>query len=1385
MEFHGLFQYWSDFDEKSVTSIRYSIGDFSGPNASVFSIWKTSQESLNGLLSKIEELATSILSGMGYMENLEKLGGYLEDLIHFYHAGYDSSYSGLRKLADSKLPLSLVKIAISALEGNLHGLMEAKAALKVVSHILEMPRLSNAFLESSGLSHLFLLFTHQLASSQLQTKIISSFHAIISIPKNSTYFFEKDLTSSLDPKIAQMNFTFPKRTKKDDNKKQKTEEEVCCKTAYQILLAMFNEKKSIKVTNAIKVLLNKCSLFYSLQKINSMTKAGDSCLSIMENIRRNLKLHMLRSSSHCFSGVKHELLNFVLLESGNNIQNLQDCVQFLSQSILTNSLADWLYYTNFLPNLLSLFIFQTSTLEDFRIAFINISDILLMLIRSQGGFMYLSNHAEVLTGFIQALQSLLIPGQSEDAEFNLLEEEYLLSVVTPEKLSSYAKQLSLILTFLLKFSEFISQIKNGETLEGLNGLYGFLNAEDITTLSVATFYQIVKYQPEILIWIAEQLDFSSESEKLKSFYILEILKTVLIEDRSGEILVAHGQELGEIINNCNTDFSELRESLEIISEWLKPVSKAKNIEPEALLSDIFAVTKQKKDKNSVSIENKAAYLVIEENAHQDIDLCFFGELGVKGSVIIQLLPMVRILNLVLSTRKWASISCLNKNCLPIFTNIITKVTSILHTLITKSHSKEVFNILNSGQIKQEHFELLLPCINIFNIILEQLVGCELLMYNNSVLLESLLHLSSLCEMQTVGGEITKAKILRTVKTTFILWAKLPNFCDIYLPVIFEHAFQYPFKKSAVLGIIASIFEFYVSSKDPNFNTKCVEFMAKDHSIAFFNPCLVYHSIIQSSNVEAEYKTMAHLQLPYSRVKDSTSSKYEIRNSWEHKRLTGMFLDCEGSIIDKFFRILFNTNDYEVHNGFLRILRCILTTNHLAAGKPIVEHIKRMLKDKNNFKGKALFIVHSLSDIPFARALMIYEDIPEVLIPLIPIPEFTKLVMKIFEYFFNTEYTTSDDEKFTYSEDLPAINQIQQFILTIRELLQFSIPGAEEMTMDEDEDPLYSDFKKQKPKSNHVSIETTQSVLNTLKVLSNNVVGRSLIVCGYYPYKESLSPIEFGGFLRRITVGLYQTEWQESCLSLLNSFVALLKNIGSNIITHEALANISSAVKNAYSNKANGILQALTLLPQKPDIQYIELPKHRELNVKFAVKSPDFAKIKDYGKAIRKNHFNQLVHGKRFGEKPQVKAVQYLTDLLPPPYPPQFKFKSEIKKEDLMVFAEPHQELTVIKVQEKQKAFEEKMKKLQPPGGYVASAPVEIMMPKAPIQQIVPIQQAPQQYTRNLTLPVQSPLTDVEKNAFNELAALLQKKDRSHDPRLQYRIEQILSDYPNLCSYLKN
>ncbi|OMJ87968.1 hypothetical protein SteCoe_10204 [Stentor coeruleus] len=1421
LEYHGLFQYWMDFEDSSITSIRYSFGDFASPSPAVFTLWKSPQESVNATVNEIEGLLQGISSGTGYLGNLEKLGGLIENVINFYHAGYDSANSGLRKLADSKLPLSLVKIAISALEGNLHGLMEAKAALIVINHLLELPRLAQNFLESSGLSHLLLLITHPSASSQLVSKILNSFHALISVPSNVKYFFEYDSTLRLDAKLIQIHFTFPKTKRKDDNKKVKVEEEGVYKTGYQILLGLLNEKKSIKVTNCIKGLLNKCSFYYSLQKLTLVIRSGENPLSMIETIRRNLKLQMLRSSSHAFTSVKHDLLTFLLLDSGTTLQNLQGTSQLMSQQILTNSLADWLTYTNFLPNLLSFFVSQTTTLDDYRIAFINITDILLMLIRSSGGFGYLALNAEVLMGFIHAYQGLAVPINSEDPEFNIIEEEYLLSTVTVEKMPSYARQMVVIISSLLKISEQLAAIKNGEVLTGMNSLYALVNSDDAGSITTAVLYCVVRHNPEILLWIVEQVDLALDADNLKSFYVLELLKTILQEDRSGEVMLLIGQDLYKTLDNSGCIYAELRDSIDILLDLLKPISKLKNGDPDDLISDISTIAKVKKDK----IEAKAAFFVIGESTYPDLDLSSFGDLNTKGSAILQLLPSLRLINLILSVKKWLSIQLIKQNFLPILTNIVSKTTQILHTLYTKPNTKEVFNIINISQVKNEHFELMIPCINIFNIILEQLLGTELLMYNNSPLLESLLHLASLCEIESsYPGEFVKAKISRMIKTVFILWAQLPNFCDIYLPIIFEHAFQYPFKKSAILTIIGSIFEYYISSKDPSFYHKCAEWAAKDYSMPLFGPELIYYYIIQASNIEGEHKIMNSFQMSESKIKESSASKYEVRNSWNYKKYLGLFIDQQGSIIDKSFRILFSTNNYEVHISFIRILRCILACNNLQAGKNIIDHLKRKIRDKNSFNGKAIYVLHAISDIPCAKGLCLHEDMPDLLISFLHKNEFTKITLRIFENFFDASITSCDDEKksgqntgngiqskielYTYTEDMPTISQIQHFLLEIREFLMFDVPGIEDAAMEDDEDQLYGEFTKAKQTVANISWEITLGVLNTLKVLSSNPVGKSLIVCSHYPPKESPGPLDFVGLAKRISIGLNQEEYQECSLVLLAVFLDILKNTGTNVLTPESLANLTSQLKHlsstsgeiekpakstssssSPSQKANTFLKTLASLTSIQPIPSIDLPIPRDINIKFPAKTPDFNKIKDFSKILKKNHSNQLILSKRVGEKIQVKPIQFLTDLLPPPYPPQFKYKVDIKVSDWSSFNEAHQELTTEKVLEKQKIFEEKIKKSLPPNGYVPSNQNEIMMPKAPIQPMMPIQQTIQQtmntqFTRNIAAP-QNFLNDSERKAYNELANLIQKKDRSQDPRLQLRIDQILGDYPSFANYLKN
>ena len=89
--------------------------------------------------------------------------------------------------------------------------------------------------------------------------------------------------------------------------------------------------------------------------------------------------------------------------------------------------------------------------------------------RSRGGLSFLSEAKEV-----QGLSSVLggIEGSFEDGECSLIEEEYLLSVIQPEKLASYATQLSFLLKSFIKLSEMLT------LADGESKIYSWVNSED-------------------------------------------------------------------------------------------------------------------------------------------------------------------------------------------------------------------------------------------------------------------------------------------------------------------------------------------------------------------------------------------------------------------------------------------------------------------------------------------------------------------------------------------------------------------------------------------------------------------------------------------------------------------------------------------------------------------------------------------------------------------------------------------------------------------------------------------------------------------------------------------------------------------------------------------
>ncbi|CAG9329067.1 unnamed protein product [Blepharisma stoltei] len=1412
MQYHGLFQYWVDSEETGeVLSMRYPIEE--GPSQlAPFAFWKLpfAAEDLGSLVGQIESTVGNLAQGPEgpasvYLSSLEKLGLLVENLCSFYHTGHEYGYSGLKSTIERMLPPQIVNLALRAISGQSYGLSEAKASLRLVTVLMNSSNFSAQILEAGGLQHLLVLLTNPHCSSPLQIKTIEALKALISHPQNATKFIEEDFISSLDPKIISTYFSVKKAKSKEAVKKQKTEDEERFKTGYDVLVGMKTEKKSLKLLNAKKSLLSKCAFFQQLKKLQSIVSDienldGSGVLDVLDSIRKDLKLHMLRSSTNSLTTLKQDLKNFLLLDTLNTFENLKSITQLTSQQILSNGLVQWLTNTSFLQNLLRILLDQKlrSNAELFRSIFISISDILLVIIRSQGGVWFLTSQFSIIQDFIKAFKEVEIPDCTEEAELSLIEEEYLLSAIQLEKLPSYSSQLSFILSSVLSISRFLHEIFCINPNSGLANLYTFLNGADekYTGYPSQIFYTIIRAHPEIFLYLLELIDLVDSFGMIRSFYVLEIAVTLMIEDRSGEVMLQVGTEAAEFLENLmETDgLDDIKKMLDLLRDWLRPLKKFKEVFSVEKLIEDLANFGEKLDK----MENNSVYLVLQESKNPELKIGALGLMTEKGSEIIQLIQLLRILNIVISVKKWSSIQMISGNLLTIIANLIGKVNNVIHALFVDTTNPQVFFTLNKSQIMKEHLELLVPSLNIINIIIEQLLATKLSSYNNSRLLEHLVHLAALCDLVLdKGNDLTVQKVIRIIKTSFILWAQLPSFLDIYLGVMFEHAFQYPFKSGAVLSLISGLFEHFISYKDPAFIHKCIEWLCKTPA-ALFDPEVLYYYMMQAKNMEGEFKMMNIFKMSYEAIKEKSGSKYEPRQTWDFKKKMSLLLDRDGCVLDKLLKAFLRSNRIEVHSALVRLLRCAVATNHLEASMKIVTACKIMLQGSANIQGKALYTILALSEVACAKSLFIHEDLPEILLPFLSDPNLAVPALKVFRNLFDSSICMNEkDEKQMLVEDIPTISQTQSFLLETRKLLVFYIPGLPEAGMvEEEEDDLYGEFVKAKKTEEGCSWELTLLVLRVLKEISAHSVGKSLLLCGQYPFKEDLQgPLDFEETLNRISIGFNMPDWQNKMLTLLEVLTNILKDIGITLVSQVALNQTIQTLQTLSNPRAMKLLQTLKLAPIKVEVSTIELPYPKDLNERFPEQKPDFEKIKEFKKAVRKGHQNQLITSKRVGDRIQVKTFQSLTDLLPPPYKALFKCKTKTSGKEWNVLSEESQEFVPELTMEYQKKAEDKHSSAQPsrepipvippvvadvvPAKSIVTQPVSAPAPVP--QSVVPPQSAPRPTVSSPT----SMFTDVEKNAFSDLMQLLEKKDRSHDPRLQLKIEQILNEFPNLCSYIKN
>jgi hypothetical protein len=416
----------------------------------------------------------------------------------------ESQYSPRYGSFEVPVPTQLLSIALTAFEGKIMGMTEAKDVLLLASGLLALPSQAQAFFEGGGLQHLMLLLTHPDSKSTLQLTVLSTMHALLGHPAQARHFFDDDCSNGQELKMV-WSQSLNKKSK-EPSKKLKTEEETP-KTAYQILLGLLAQgKPPAKVAQSLKTLANRSSFYLQLEALNG-TLAD---LPQLESLKKQLKLQLLQSSSRCLHTVKHELQASLLQLT---VDDFLDAMRLTSHPLLTNSTAAWLSHTNFLGKLYS-YLEATDGLSsaEFRTVFVAVADCLVSLLRSRGGQHFLACHEEAVLKIVSLLDSFTVQAASEPADLSLLEEENLLTVVQAERLNAYISQLARILRMALKLESI---------LDDLPALFEFAGADE--ELARQVVYLHFRLQPQALIKLFSEASLKTPQCSVMTFYLFELL----------------------------------------------------------------------------------------------------------------------------------------------------------------------------------------------------------------------------------------------------------------------------------------------------------------------------------------------------------------------------------------------------------------------------------------------------------------------------------------------------------------------------------------------------------------------------------------------------------------------------------------------------------------------------------------------------------------------------------------------------------------------------------------------------------------------------------------------------------------------------------------------
>ena len=1462
MTCNGLYQYWLDEDDRGpflITIPAFPPKTSAAP--AFYPLWKgTPLQEHHSRASEIASLC-SLLQSLDedvptatYFMSLEKLGDLVySTLAHFHHLPEDA-FTGLDCSAQiyAAVPPACVFLALCALKGNRQGLAEARSSLCLISGLLALPKLSAVYREHRGLHNLVLLLTHPNdATTQLKLAVMSTLDSLLLDPEAALAFLENKFSRDFMDVVVHDHLAVPRKagdkSGKEPTKRQKQDDyskPTVLETGYQIILGQMLQSPSPKLANSLRLFLSKCGFYLELSSFPRVITDPDPArvLKTLDSIKKKLKQHLLQSSSKSFQSVKHDLQSAVLLDSSRTVSHLRSAMLLLGQPVLTRTLAAWLDSCDVLDCCSRLVGHRSARemgIQDYRVMVCNVAEVLVALLRSRGGAEYFTAHRTKVEELAEMLSELRIQDCDEEGDLSLIEEENLLSVMQMEKVPSYARQLAGLLQSLLKLSDLFSHFFSPHgNVKAAADLYCYLNSTEQKPFGL--FYHYVRLHPDLLVAMVEHCSLSNTEGILVTFYILEVLQFVLYEDRAGEVLITVGCQLHTFLKSLPKTEAppEMQQTIETLVQQLEPSARLET--SSNLLEDLLHYVSHNARLEPVT-DLKALNLVepiqslskLSRLPAPKVTLSSYGLMTEPNSPILKLLPSLRLLSAILALNKWSSALLIERGFLRTLSGIIYQVTSILQTMHLQTMAEVVFNVQDKSQQKKEHFEVLLPGLNVMNLFLHQLLATDLQCYNDSVLFETLVALNAVCELNlAMGGELTVKKVQKLVTTTFILWAQFPLFAEEYLVQLLEQALHFPYKHAPTLNLASAVFEHLVSYKNPGFVQKYVTILMKSPSPMVFSPCLLHFHLTQAKTPEDQAAVFDLYVTQWERLKEVKPSKMIPRLVWETRRQFALVSESELCVLERFIDAFVITNSHDLQQALVRLLRCVLATNHEESCNLIVRKLLASLRGANSSQAKVLHTIYGIIDVPAAKSLMIYEDLPEDLIRMLESKELRLLALRILRVLFDVKIGLCSEEmsklktaeetsltqqqsaslgRYKLVEDMPTVSHTQQFLAECKRFLTFKLPEGVALEGDigmDDDDPLYSEFKTHRSISeDQNSVQCTALVYRILFELSQHPLGKSLLLCGEFPHKDQAPLVEFGDTVQYVTAtlkGCEQEEWVCKMLGLTDLILSVLKEVGARLCPRESLHSLQRELMNSDLPRASYYLSLMTQIPESIDPTSFDLPHPRGLSERFTLLQTDPRKLIEFQDKSKRAQREQLVLCERLGERIQVKAIHSLTDLLPPPYPPLFRFKSDIEENEWTKISAELTEFVPEISSSAQKENEDREKKAAKPPVFTPAPVMPPMpMPMNPMypgmmQQGIPppgIARPPmpmhmEDYMRPTMmpqpiLPPSNLFSPEDHKAIEEIKRLLNLQNERADPRIQSRIAQILSEHPNVQPFIQS